>query len=157
MRGMQRADRKLSQEQAIEILKKGTWGVLSSVCDDGLPYGVPISYVTDGGYTVYFHGAKAGQKLDNLAHNNRVCLTVVPTAEINPQKLTMRYESAMAFGTAQVVIDEREREKAFELLIEQLAPTFAEDNRAKYIARFADEAVIIRMDVEYISGKANPS
>lgn len=155
MRGMTRVDRKLSQEQAIELLQKGTWGVLSSVCDDGLPYGVPLSYVTDGAYTVYFHGAKEGQKLDNLAYNSRVCLTVVPTAEIHVSKLTMHYESVMAFGTAQVVTDEQERKKALGLLIDQLAPGFDEAARAPYIAQYAKDATIIRMDVEYMSGKAN--
>ena len=155
MRGMIRVDRKLSQEPAAEVLQKGTWGVLSSVCDDGLPYGIPLNYVADGAYTVYFHGAKSGQKWDNLAYNSRVCLTVVPTVDTDVKQLTTRYESVMAFGTAQIVDDEDERQKALTLLIERFSPALTQAERAVYLQRFADKTAIVKMEIEYISGKAN--
>lgn len=155
MRGMIRIDRKLSQEQAVAVLQKGTWGVLSSVCDDGLPYGIPLNYVTDGAYTVYFHGAKSGQKWDNLAYNSRVCLTVVPTMATDPDELTTRYESVMAFGTAQVMDDAAEQEKALALIMKRFNPALTADEQAAYLKRFADSTAIVKMEIEYISGKAN--
>ena len=48
MRGMHRANRKVSYAQARRILEKAEYGVLSTVCDDGLPYGVPLSFVLSG-------------------------------------------------------------------------------------------------------------
>ncbi len=154
MRGMQNNKRKLSQEQAMDILNNGHFGVLSTVCDDGLPYGVPLNYVTDGAYTLYFHGAKTGQKIDNIRHNNRVCLTVVPTASVDAPHQTMQYESVMVFGTAAVVTGETEKRRALAKLMERFSPMSIKETTA-YIDRFIDETAVIRMEIEYISGKAN--
>lgn len=151
MRGMQNAKRKLSQEQAIELLRSGEFGVLSTVCDDGLPYGIPLNYAVDGTYTVYFHGAKTGQKLDNLRTNNRACLTVVPTATVDEDGVTTRYESVMAFGTAAVVTDETEKRRALALLLEKFSPSTKET----YIDKFIADTAVVRLEIEYISGKAN--
>ena len=76
MRGMRNSKRKTTYEKARDILAQGIYGVLSCHCDDGLPYGVPLSYALSGN-ALYFHCALQGQKLDNLAHDDRVCFTVV--------------------------------------------------------------------------------
>ena len=154
MRGMKNEKSKLTNEQALELLKRGEFGVLSTVCDDGLPYGVPLNYAVSGSYTVYFHGASVGQKLDNLKHNDRVCLTVVPTATVDPTKATTRYESVMAFGTAAVVANENEKKKALTLLLERFC-SMNEDEKSAYIEQYFARACVVRMDVEYLSGKSN--
>ena len=154
MRGMQNAKRKLTGEQALEVLKRGEFGVLSTVCDDGLPYGVPLKYAMNGSYTVYFHGATAGQKLDNLKHNDRVCLTVVPTATVDSDRVTTRFESVMAFGTAAIVTEEAEKKQALNLLLERFSP-MNEQQAADYIDRYLNDVAVIRMEIEYLSGKAN--
>ena len=97
MRGMRNGKRKTTYAQARDILERGQYGVLSCICDDGLPYGVPLSYALSGN-SLYFHCAPEGQKLDNIMHDSRVCFTVVTEGENLGEKLTMRYESAMAFG-----------------------------------------------------------
>lgn len=73
MRGMRRIANKTSYVQAREILSRAPYGVLSTTCGDGLPYGVPLCFVLSGN-SIYFHCAVEGQKLDNLAHDSRVCL-----------------------------------------------------------------------------------
>ncbi len=44
-REMRRIKQALSKEESIQILEKGTSGVLALSGDDGYPYAVPISYV----------------------------------------------------------------------------------------------------------------
>jgi len=154
MRGMKNEKNKLTDKQALDVLKHGEFGVLSTVCDDGLPYGIPLNYAVCGSYTLYFHGATVGQKLDNLKHSGRVCFTVVPTATVDPQNATTRYESVMAFGTAAVVVGEREKEKALTLLLDRFCE-MNETQQAAYIRQYAEHACVIRMDVEYLSGKSN--
>ena len=111
MRAMRRIRKKTTYDKAREILSRAEWGVLSTTCDDGLPYGVPLSFVLSGN-AVYFHCAAEGQKLDNLMHDRRVCLTAVNAPTVRPEALSMAYESAMAFGEARIVYGEAERQAA---------------------------------------------
>ncbi len=68
---MRRKDRELKNDEAIEILKNNTYGVLSTISENGYPYGAPISYIFFNN-SIYFHSAIKGHKLDNISNNNRV-------------------------------------------------------------------------------------
>ena len=39
---MRRKDRETTEERAYEILKNGEYGILSTIGEDGYPYGVPL-------------------------------------------------------------------------------------------------------------------
>ena len=41
---MRRAERALSEEESLGILRCGQYGILSTIGPDGYPYGVPVSY-----------------------------------------------------------------------------------------------------------------
>ena len=154
MRGMRNGKRKTTYAQARDILERGQYGVLSCICDDGLPYGVPLSYALSGN-SLYFHCAPEGQKLDNIMHDSRVCFTVVTEGENLGEKLTMRYESAMAFGTARMVHGEDERRAALELLCRKYVPTLDLSQGLDSVCGNLIHTAVLRMDVEYISGKTS--
>lgn len=42
---MRRKDRQAGEEDILRILKENVYGVLSTISEDGWPYGVPVSYV----------------------------------------------------------------------------------------------------------------
>lgn len=42
---MRRKDRLLTEKEAREILSEGEYGVLSTMGENGYPYGVPVNYV----------------------------------------------------------------------------------------------------------------
>ena len=65
-KAMRRKDRAVSREEALEALRQGEYGVLSTIGPDGELYGVPLSYALLD-EAVYFHCAREGRKLDNLA------------------------------------------------------------------------------------------
>ncbi|MEI3141507.1 MAG: pyridoxamine 5'-phosphate oxidase family protein [Lawsonibacter sp.] len=45
--------------------------------DNGYPYAIPINYVyDDDAQKIYFHGARAGHKVDALRACDKVCFTV---------------------------------------------------------------------------------
>lgn len=154
MRAMRRIRKKTTYDKAREILSRAEWGVLSTTCDDGLPYGVPLSFVLSGN-AVYFHCAAEGQKLDNLMHDRRVCLTAVNAPTILSKALSMAYESAMAFGEARIVYGEAERQAALRLLCEKYDPDRSAAEVDVYLKAHSKNAVVVRMDVEYISGKTS--
>lgn len=154
MRGMRNGKRQTSYDRAREILKQAAYGVLSTSCEDGLPYGVPLCHVLTGN-SIYFHCAAEGQKLDNLMRDGRACLTVVSAAKNLGNRLSMAYESAMAFGMVRPVYGEDERQAALRLLCSKYAPDMTTEELDGKIVRWGVNTVILRMEVEYIAGKAS--
>ena len=64
---MRRFKQQVSEEACIEVLKNTKRGVLSVIGDDGYPYGMPINhYYSQEDGKLYFHGAKAGHKIDAI-------------------------------------------------------------------------------------------
>ncbi|MFV0411841.1 MAG: pyridoxamine 5'-phosphate oxidase family protein, partial [Oscillospiraceae bacterium] len=67
-REMRRKKQVLSAEECVEVLNRGTSGVLAVLGDGGYPYAVPLSYVYQGN-KIFFHSARTGHKLDAIAAN----------------------------------------------------------------------------------------
>ncbi len=153
---MRQIRKKVSYDEARAILHRASYGVLSTTCDDGMPYGVPLSFVLAGN-SLYVHCATEGQKLDNLVHDSRVCFTVVAESRLGKNHLTMAYESALVFGTAHIVYAEDERQAGFRLLAGKYAPELSEKALGAYLETCAEDATVVRLDIEYISGKASRS
>lgn len=154
MQGMRRNRQKLQEDDVREILYQAPYGVLSTSCEDGQPYGVPLSFVLTG-LSIYFHVAASGQKMINIRRDGRACLTVVDAAKNMGKELTMAYRSVMVFGTVRPVQGEDERQAAFKLLSGKYAPELSEEDTAAYIRRHGPAALVLRMDVEYMAGKGN--
>ena len=76
-RPMQRSDRELSREDALEILEAGGFAYLATVDADSAPYVIPLSYVMMDGKLYVHTGTAHGHFYENVTRNNRVCLTVV--------------------------------------------------------------------------------
>ena len=75
-RPMRRIKQQLAENEALEVLKSAKRGVLSVIGDDGWPYGIHLNpYWEDG--RLYFHGAKAGHKIDALRRDSRASFTVI--------------------------------------------------------------------------------
>lgn len=117
---MRRKDRKLDEQIAVSLLEHCEYAVLSTVGEDGNPYGVPISPVLEG-KNLYFHCALEGRKLQNIRNHPTVCVTCVGETRLVPEKFTTEYQSAIAFGTASMVEDEKEKIRILYLLCQKYA------------------------------------
>ena len=154
MRELRRKDRKATPEQAWEIINNGEYGLLGTSDSTGQPYVVPLSYVCEG-ERIYFHSALTGHKIENINENNKVSFCVVgSTKPVYNGSFTTYYESAIAFGTACLVEDAQEKEKALYRLCERYLPGDME-KAPEEIARFNKITTVYRIDVTEISGKAN--
>ena len=130
---MRRKDRLLTEKEAKEILSEGEYGVLSTMGENGYPYGVPVNYVYLND-SIYFHcAADVGHKLKNINYNNHVCFTVVTNASVLPEALTTKYISVIAFGTAQCIKGE-EKQSALVAVINKFSPDFIQ-NGMSYIEK----------------------
>jgi len=112
-------DRVVNDEKAIEIITKGSYGVLSTIGEDGYPYGVPLNY-TYFDNCICFHCAQEGHKLENINFNKKVSFCVVTKSDVLGNEFDTDYESAIAFGKATVVTDDSEKRNV--LLSVQLFP-----------------------------------
>ena len=86
MRPMRRFRQELTVEECVQVLERGTHGVLAVLGDEGYPYAVPLSYVHGEG-KIWFHCAKAGHKLDTIRNYNKVSFCVVDQDRIMPEEI----------------------------------------------------------------------
>lgn len=148
---MRRKDRELEITEAIELLKNCDYGIVSTVGENGYPYGVPVSYVYINN-SIYFHCAVDGHKLDNLIHNNKVSFCVVGQTCILPDKFSTNYESVIMFGIANEVFDNEKNTILLEIL-NKYSPDYIEKGKA-YISNSSTKTKVIKISIEHISGKA---
>ena len=148
---MRRQDKALPDQDVTLLLQDGEYGVLATAGRDGQPYGVPLNYVYMDG-RIYFHCATVGQKLDNIAFNEKVSFTVVGRTEVLPAEFSTGFESVIAFGTAEVVHGD-EWHKALMGLLEKYCADHIEAGRA-YIEQHAKQTKVVRINLERVTGKA---
>lgn len=149
---IRRKDRAVDENAALEILKSGSFGVLSTIGADGYPYGVPVNYAYDDG-KIYFHCAKnVGHKQDNLRFSGKVSFTVVTKSDVISEKFTTGYESAIAFGYASKTVTEKD--KALRLLVQKYSPEFAEDGE-NHIKGAFERTDVFMIEIEKLTAKAN--
>ena len=147
---MCRSDRRLSEDEAKQVLMQGEYGVLSTIGGDGFSYGVPLSYAFDGD-KIYFHcAANVGHKLENLDFSNRVCFTVVGKTQVLPERLATRYESVIVFGTVKPAADKL---AVLELIRAKYSPNFEEQGK-KYAKAAEDRVATYELRIIEFTGKA---
>ena len=150
---MRRTDREITQREAREILERGEYAILSTVDEDGTPYGVPVSYAVVGDRILVHGTAEGGERLSDVTREPRVCLTVVGSTEVMPQKFSTLYESVIVRGTASVPSDRAEKLRALAALVDKYSPDFSEKGAA-YAEAVVDKVAIVSIKIETISGKA---
>lgn len=111
---------------ALEVMRKAPYITVSFTRADGTAYGLPLSLATIDGNIWYFHCALEGDKLDAIAAHPEVCLSAVskcrPTVGPKDGSFTLQYQSAVAFGNAELVTDEAEKILALRTISERFLP-----------------------------------
>ena len=153
---MRRHDRQLSDKAALELLRQGTWGVLSLAGESA--YGVPINYVLDDAQDatwpdIFLHCAPEGKKLAYLQKNPSACLCVIAKAEVLPEKFSTAYSSVMVMARAEIVQDEQERLRILRLFGQRFTP-FSREKIDAYIAPRIARTCLVRLCPLEVSGKA---
>lgn len=148
---LRRKKQLLPEEEAWECLRQTEFGILSTVDEDGWPYGVPLNHVVLG-EKIYFHGASEGHKMISLAYSSKACYTVVASAQVIPEELATRYRSVICFGTVRRLTDPEERDAVLWKLAERFAPDEIEFTR-KEMVQLAGKTTVLELDVQRITGK----
>ena len=148
---MRRNDRQLSEEEALTLLEKCGYGIISTSGPDGYPYGIPLDYVFQE-KKIYFHCALTGQMLDNIAYNSKVAFCVVGEVEVLPAAFSTKYESTIVFGTVEEVANDDKR-KIMAAFLSKYSPAHIEAGE-QYIDKAIDKARVFCINPEHITAKA---
>ena len=151
-REMRRKRQALSLEENAAILHRGTSGVLALSGDDGYPYAVPISYVSDGD-KIYFHCAKSGHKLDAIRREPKASFCVIDQDQIVPEEYTTYFRSVIVFGQIRELTDDKEKRAAIEKLAVKYAPMDTEAGRENAIEREWKPLCMLEMSIDHMTGK----
>ena len=154
MRELRRKDRAITSEEAISVLNKAEFGVLSTVCPDGKPYGVPLNFCLID-HAIYFHCALEGQKIDNVEKNKSVSFCAVGATEIMPEKFGTRYESVLVSGTILEAF-ENEKQMALEGMLNKYSPNHLERG-IEYIENLKGKTRVFKIIINDLTGKARRS
>ena len=150
-REMRRKGQQLSAEECIEILNRGTSGVLALEGDDGYPYAVPLSYVYEDG-RLYFHCATSGHKLDAIRQNPKASFCVVGQDQVVPKEYTSYFKSVIAFGIMGILEDAAAKRAAIEKLALKYAASDSAENRSRAIGDNWDRLCMLEMRIEHLTG-----
>ncbi len=150
-RELRRKKQLLSEQETLRVLEEGKTGIVGVLGDDGYPYTVPINYVSLEN-KIYFHSAKKGHKVDAIAKEPKVSMTVVEKDDVVSREFTTYFRSIQLFGKAYVVEDEAERNVAFRALCEKFSGADL-DRYEEIMSKEAAAAAIVRIDIEHITGK----
>lgn len=151
-RAIRKKKNEIDAEAAKALLRSGRRGVLAVNGDDGYPYAIPINYVYDGdARKIYFHGARAGHKVDALRACDKVCFTVYGNETIREEAWAPFMQSVVVFGRCHLV-EAGDRAAA---LLKQFAMKYYPDEQMvdDEIARVGKAAQIFEIEIEHLSGK----
>lgn len=151
MTTMRREDRAISEGEAKKLLSKAEYGILSTVSEDGQPYGVPLNfcYVED---CLYFHHAVEGHLIENITNNPLVSFCIVGDTELMPEKFGTLYQSVILSGKVEEVF-EAQKQTGLEAIIAKYSPDFMEQGR-EYIEKLWERTRVFRIAITDLSGKA---
>lgn len=149
-RDIRKKKRVLSTEDAINILQEGQEGVLSTISENGYPYGVAVNYVYHNN-CIYFHCANKGHKIDNLTHNNKVSFFVNSDITILPKDFTTHYKSTVVFGRASIVTYDEKRNAIIAIGEKYSYPHMEEG--LKYIDKAINAFTVVKIEIDHLTGK----
>jgi uncharacterized protein len=150
-KAMRKSARVIFNDDIIDILNKGEYGVLATTGENGYAYATPLSYVYSEG-CIYFHCAVEGNKLDNIKYNNHVSFCVVGNTKVLPKEFSTEYESVIVFGRAAIAENE-EKKNALMAIADKYSPEFKHEGM-QYIGRAIDKTCVVKIEIDKVTGKA---
>lgn len=151
-RAIRKKKNEIDTNAAKALLLSSRRGVLAVNGDDGYPYAIPINYVYDADAgKIYFHGAKAGHKVDALHACDKVCFTVYGNETVKEEAWAPFMQSVVVFGRCRLV----ESGGRSIVLLKKLAMKYYPDEQLAdtEIARAGKAAQMFEIEIEHLSGK----
>ena len=144
----------LSDDDIKTLLDNINVGTISTIGQDGMPYGTPVNFVTVDG-SIAFHGGQKGEKLGNLRRDPRCCFTV--TWSIGYERTgdagcntTALYQSVIIRGRAVEILDPEKKMRILRSLVDKITPERRDD---PIDPAMVDRTTVFVIEAEYVTGK----
>ena len=142
----------IDKETAEALLQSCRRGVLAVNGDDGYPYAIPINYFYDkDSRKIYFHGARAGHKVDALRKSDKVCFTVYGNETVRDVAWAPFVQSAVAFGRCHLLDNSPETMALLKQFAMKYYPT--EQLVDEEIALSGKAVQVFEIEIEHLTGK----
>lgn len=142
----------INQAEVKKLLTNSRRGILAMNGDDGYPYAIPLNYLYDEAEEkIFFHGAKAGYKVDCLKSSDKVCFTVIGNEMIRDEEWAPYMQSAVVFGRCKLIDDKQTAMKRLKDFAMKYYPM--EDMVLDGIKASGEATQMFEIDVEYMTGK----
>ena len=151
-RPIRRIKREISLDAAKQLLITERRGVLAVNGDDGYPYAIPLNYIYDeADNRIYFHGAKAGHKIDSIRACDKVCFTVYGNETVKEEAWAPFMQSAVVFGRCHLIED---RDQSIELVKKLAMKYYPNEALAdEEIEKSGNHFQMFEIEIEHMSGK----
>ena len=152
---MRKANKEIKDVAVVEhLLRTCPVGRLGTNGRGGYPVVKPVNFAYYDN-KIYFHTALAGEKIEDINRDNRVCFEVdLPIAYVRaknqPCEAAYLYRSVIIKGRAVLVQDTAERDSAFKGLMDKYQP---DGGYGPYVKEKLGITGIVRIDVEEMTGK----
>ena len=151
-RTIRKKKNEISLDAIKELLHCSRRGILAVNGDDGYPYAVPVNYLYDEDtQKIFFHGAKAGYKVDALKACDKVCFTVCGNETIKDEAWAPYVKSAVVFGRCHLMENKENAMAALKKFAMKYYPS--EDMVDKQIESTGMATQMFEIEIEHISGK----
>ena len=151
-RPLRRKKRAITDEEARELLATCKRGVFAVNGDDGYPYAIPVNYFFDAEHDkIYFHGAKAGHKVDALKRDDKICFTVYGNEHFEPGDWAPYVQSTVVFGRCHLIDDAAATEARVRELGMKYYP--GKEEVEKEIALDIKAVQLYEITIEHLTGK----
>ena len=142
----------IDRNAAEALLQSNRRGILAMNGDNGYPYAIPINYFYEPeSEKIYFHGAKAGHKVDALKKDDKVCFTVYGNEKHEEGDWAPYLQSVVIFGRCHLIEDSGITEAKVRELAEKYYPTKEEIDAE--IAADIKAVQLYEITIEHMSGK----
>jgi nitroimidazol reductase NimA-like FMN-containing flavoprotein (pyridoxamine 5'-phosphate oxidase superfamily) len=150
---VRRKDKEITDAKELKRILKTTKYVTVALSKNNEPYLVTLSHGYDEkSNCIFFHCATEGKKLDYLKSNNKVWGQALIDHGYDEGQCNHLYSSVHFSGKVTFIDKPEEKVKAMECMMRQLEKN-PEPQIAKLNAEKLKDALIGRIDVDYMSGK----
>ena len=151
-RPIRKKKNEISAEAAGALLHHARRGVLAVNGDGGYPYAIPVNYLYDEPERkIYFHGARAGHKVDALRTCDKVCFTVLGDETVREEAWAPYLRSVVVFGRCRLL---EQSPETMALLKRFAMKYYPEEQLAdEEIRQDGAAAQLFEIEIHHLSGK----
>jgi nitroimidazol reductase NimA-like FMN-containing flavoprotein (pyridoxamine 5'-phosphate oxidase superfamily) len=150
---LRRKDKEITDQKELRRILKSAKYVTVALSKDNQPYLVTLSHGYDEKRScIYFHCAKEGKKIDYLRSNNNVWGQAFIDHGYDEGQCNHLFSSVHFSGKVSFIEKPEEKIKAMQCMMRQLEKN-PEPMIAKLNAEKLKDAIIGRIDIDYMSGK----